>query len=88
MHGAVGNGTVVEITSSTKFDQPMWKQWVNALLGVATIAIPFLGLTGAALGWTLTIVGAGVLILSLWTAGEVSREEYKEVVTHHKQSHA
>lgn len=66
----------------------MWKQWVNALLGAATIAVPFLGLTGATLAWTLAIMGAVVLVLSLWTAGEVSTDEYKEVVQHHKHSHA
>lgn len=66
----------------------MWKQWVNAVLGAATIAVPFLGLTGITLAWTLAIMGAAVLVLSLWTAGEVSKEEYREVVAHHRQSHA
>lgn len=66
----------------------MWKQWVNALLGAAIIAVPFLGLTGSTLAWTLGIMGAAVLVLSLWTTGEISREEYEEVVTHHKHSHA
>jgi hypothetical protein len=66
----------------------MWKQWVNALLGAATIAVPFLGLTGSTLAWTLAIMGAAVLVLSLWTAGEVSREEYEQVVTSHRHSHA
>jgi len=66
----------------------MWKQWINALLGAATIAVPFLGLTGATLVWTLVIMGAVVLALSLWTAGEVTREEYEQVVAEHKHSHA
>jgi hypothetical protein len=65
----------------------MWKQWVNAILGVATIAVPFLGLTGATLAWTLAIIGAVVLVLSLWTTGEVSKEDYEQV-THHRHSHA
>lgn len=66
----------------------MWKQWSNALLGAAIIVVPFLGLTGATLAWTLVIMGAVVLILSLWTAGEVSKEEYEQVVAEHKHSHA
>ena len=66
----------------------MWKQWVNALLGAATIAVPFLGLSGTSLAWTLPVMGAIVLVLSLWTTGEVSQQEYQEVVTHHRHSHA
>lgn len=67
----------------------MWKQWINALLGVGIIAVPFLGLTGATLAWTLGIMGALVLLLSLWMTLEVSTEEYEEAVMHHKQhSHA
>lgn len=67
----------------------MWKQWINALLGLATIVVAFMGLTGSTLTWTLAIMGAVVLVLSLWTTGEVSQEEYKEVVQHHRQhSHA
>lgn len=66
----------------------MWKQWINAILGAATIAVPFLGLTGATLAWTLVIMGAVVLALSLWTAGEVSKEEYEHAVAEHRHSHA
>lgn len=76
------------ITSSKKSIKPMWKQWINALLGAATIAVPFLGLTGATLAWTLVIMGAVVLALSLWTAGEVTREEYEQAVAEHRHSHA
>lgn len=68
---------------------PMWKQWVNALLGAGTIVVPFIGLTGTTLAWTLAIMGAVILALSLWAAGEVSKEEYEEAVMHHRQhSHA
>lgn len=68
---------------------PMWKQWVNALFGAGVIVVPFLGLTGSTLAWTLAIMGAVVLALSLWAAGEVTKEEYEEAVTHHRQhSHA
>jgi hypothetical protein len=66
----------------------MWKQWIIALLGLATVAVPFLGLTSVALMWTFVVMGAVVLVLSLWTIGEVPREEYREIVTHRRQSHA
>jgi hypothetical protein len=66
----------------------MWKQWINALAGAVTIAVPFLGLTGTAQAWTLAVMGAVVVVFSLWTTGEVSKEEYQEVVAHHKHSHA
>lgn len=66
----------------------MWKQWVNAILGLAVIVVPFLGLSAMAMAWTLAIMGAVVLVLSLWTTGEVSNQEYDQVVTHHRHSHA
>ena len=66
----------------------MWKQWSNAILGAATIVVPFLGLTGTTLVWTLVVMGTAVLILSLWAAGEVTKEEYEQVVEEHKHSHA
>jgi len=47
----------------------MWQQWVNALLGLWVIVIPFLGLTGAALMWTLVVTGIVVAGLSLWAVG-------------------
>lgn len=66
----------------------MWKQWINAILGLAVIVVPFLGLSAMALAWTLAIMGAVVLVLSLWTTGEVSNQEYDQVVTQHRHSHA
>jgi hypothetical protein len=78
-------GSTLRIPNSIK---PMWKQWVNALLGLGTIVVPFLGLTGSALTSTLVIMGAIILILSIWTTTEVSRDEYEEVVSHHRHSHA
>jgi hypothetical protein len=60
----------------------MWKQWINALAGAAVVVTAFLGLSGAALAWTLVILGAIVLILSLWTVGEVPSDEYARVVEH------
>ena len=47
----------------------MWQQWVNAILGLWVLAIPFLGFTGATLTWTLVITGLVVAILGFWGAG-------------------
>jgi hypothetical protein len=49
----------------------MWKQWVNAVLGLAVIATPFLSLSSGALTWTLAIAGLVVVILSVWSATEL-----------------
>jgi hypothetical protein len=72
----------------------MWKQWVNALLGLITIGMALAGglsgvagIAGLSLAWTLGIIGLIVLALSLWTIGEVPREEYERAV-HSRHSHA
>ncbi len=46
----------------------MWQHWINVVLGLAIIVTAFLGLTGAALMWTLIVGGALVAILGLWGA--------------------
>jgi hypothetical protein len=46
----------------------MWQHWVNALLGLAVIAVPFIGLTGNAMTWTLAIIGIVVAALGFWGA--------------------
>ena len=48
----------------------MWKQWVNAIAGVAVLATPFLSLSSGAMTWTLAIAGLVVAILSIWSAAE------------------
>ena len=45
-----------------------WQHWVNVVLGLAIIVVAFMGLTGAALMWTLIVGGALVAILGLWGA--------------------
>ncbi|HET9641489.1 MAG TPA: hypothetical protein VFP46_01400 [Candidatus Paceibacterota bacterium] len=65
----------------------MWKQWINALLGLAVIAVPFLGLTGSAFTWTFVVMGVLIAGLSIWTMSEVPREAY-ERLTHERHSHA
>lgn len=50
----------------------MWKQWVNAILGLLVLAVPFLGLTTAAFTWTLAIAGIVVAVLAVWSVAEYS----------------
>ncbi len=60
----------------------MWKQWVNAVLGLAVIATPFMALSATALMWTLVVAGAVVAILSVWSAMEAP-SEYTEYRVQH-----
>jgi hypothetical protein len=46
----------------------MWQQWVNGILGIWTIIVPFLGFTGSTLTWTLVVTGVIVAILGFWGA--------------------
>jgi hypothetical protein len=50
----------------------MWKEWANGILGLAVLALAFVGLTGMALAWTLGVIGAVIAILSFWDASEQS----------------
>jgi hypothetical protein len=50
----------------------MWQQWVNGILGVWTITVPFLGLTGDTLTWTLVITGVAIAVLGFWSGTEVA----------------
>ncbi len=52
----------------------MWQQWVNALLGLWVIVVPFLGLDSASLMWTLVVTGIVIAGLSLWSVGATSSE--------------
>ena len=45
----------------------MWNKWVLALLGLVVVAVPFLGLSVAAMTWTLVVVGVVTMALSLWS---------------------
>jgi hypothetical protein len=55
----------------------MWKQWITALLGVLTIAVPFLGLSANALAWSLAIIGIVVAVLAVWRGVEEQDMEYR-----------
>jgi len=50
----------------------MWTQWTLVVLGVWTIAVPFLGLTATGIVWALVITGAAVAILGIWGAQEMN----------------
>lgn len=65
----------------------MWQQWVNALLGLWTIVVPFTGLTGVALMWTLVITGIAIAVLALWGVQETSVEREEGRMAHHRPQH-
>lgn len=50
----------------------MWRQWVNAILGLLVLAVPFLGLTTAAFTWTLAIAGVIIVVLAVWSVAEAN----------------
>jgi hypothetical protein len=50
----------------------MWQQWLNVILGLWVIAIPFLSLVGDTLTWTLAITGIVIAGAALWGATEHS----------------
>ena len=60
----------------------MWKQWVNAILGLAVIAIPFLSLSATALTWSLAIVGIAIAVLAIWSATEAPSYEGSSRLAH------
>jgi hypothetical protein len=65
----------------------MWQQWVNAVLGLVAIVVPFLNLSAATLTWTLVVGGIAVAVLSVWTAiREQSPEYHQESLREIRQS--
>lgn len=46
----------------------MWQHWINALLGLAVIVVPFIGLSASAFSWTLAILGIAIAVIGLWGA--------------------
>jgi hypothetical protein len=45
-------------------------QWVNAILGVWLIAVPFLGFTAVGLMWALVLSGIAVAVFAVWGAAQ------------------
>lgn len=52
----------------------MWTQWVNAVLGVWLIAVPFVGFTTVGLTWALVLTGIAVAIFAVLGAGQEASE--------------
>ncbi len=44
----------------------MWQQWINGILGLWVIAMPFLGLAGNTLTWTMVVTGVIIAVLGFW----------------------
>ncbi|MDR3571807.1 MAG: hypothetical protein P4L81_06480 [Candidatus Pacebacteria bacterium] len=64
----------------------MWQQWVNAILGLWVIAVPFIGITGSAMVWTLAITGVVIAVLGVWGAQQEQslEEELHELQLQHR----
>ncbi len=55
----------------------MWQQWVNMVLGLWVIAVPFVGFDAQSLTWALAITGIVIAALGLWGAVYEQSEEHK-----------
>jgi hypothetical protein len=64
----------------------MWQQWITAVIGIAIIAVPFLGLTTTALMWTLVVGGIAAAVLSIWGAAQEQSPEYHQEQLRHSHS--
>lgn len=47
----------------------MWQQWINGLLGLWLMIVPFLAMTQQSFMWVVMITGLIVAILAFWGAG-------------------
>ena len=52
----------------------MWQQWINGILGLWIILVPFLDLASDGLAYTLVATGIIVAILGFW--GAASHQTY------------
>lgn len=58
----------------------MWQQWMNTILGLWIIALPFIGISSSsAFTWTLAITGVVVAILAAWGAME-HQERFENMI--------
>lgn len=48
----------------------MWQQWLNGVLGLWILTVPFLSLDATTMLWTLVSTGVVVAILGFWGASE------------------
>ncbi len=65
----------------------MWQQWINAILGVWTIIVPFLGFTAATFTWVLAITGIVIAVLAIWGVGEESTERQHTAELEYRLEH-
>lgn len=61
----------------------MWQQWVNVILGLWVIMVPFLGMTNSGFTWSLVISGVVIAALGLWGASETASERKSGAMAHH-----
>jgi Sec-independent protein secretion pathway component TatC len=64
----------------------MWQQWVNVIVGLFVIAVPFTGMAAATMMWTLIVSGVVIVGLSLWSAYEISAEREEGTAMRHAHS--
>lgn len=48
----------------------MWQQWVNGILGIWLVILPFLGFAADTLNTILIITGVVIAVLGFWGATE------------------
>jgi len=48
----------------------MWKQWVNGVLGLWIVLLPYLGFTADIHTWLMVITGVVIAVLAFWSASE------------------
>ena len=65
----------------------MWQQWVNMVLGLWVLAVPFMGLAADTLTWTLAVTGIVIAGLALWGALREQDPEYHRHTLEIKNQH-
>jgi hypothetical protein len=60
----------------------MWQQWINFILGLWVIAVPFIGFTGGAMVYALVVTGIVIAALGLWGALYEQSSTHREEVRH------
>lgn len=54
----------------------MWQQWINTILGLWVVALPFIGIqSSSAFTWTLAVTGIVIALLAAWGAMEHQESE-------------
>src|SRR3989344_2606793 len=48
----------------------MWKQWVNGVLGIWIVLLPYLGFTSDIHTWLMVVTGIVIAVLAFWSASE------------------